>query len=909
MTLLTYKEKYVLHNASNSVSTANSDYVNDTYAVKSDLVLTQTQVVFVVYQSTSPYNASNYYTGRKNIIYINGTIYSKMNTSTPNNNYPSRNTCFWVGLLGAGTHDIRGLFASVTNGQTTTISERTLIIYVLDGDETSFKYIDNTTAQSRSTSNYGVDTYATTTFTPSSACKALILYGATTLHSATNDSEGYVLRVGVGAPTSINPLLFPSTTAFQSDGGGANCAMSITTVYATSLSSSEVSVKGYYERANLGTVTLSRTVLAVLLFNNDVQIDVSTSATSTNNGGSDSLSDDPYASISRTFEGELLVFGLASKERSEVHYNVGSCYGLNIDGSDVVLSRSSCNTSYSGESNFVAYATSVTSSPAPHIIKGRYASNYPTVEAQVDSRNVVALWIPPITYDQITGSEVGTGIITDANATVTNYLVGSETGTGSINTAYIYSNYYISGSETGTGSLTTANMFSNYYNTGAGSGTGSITTATPNIRYSIIGTGNGSGSCTTSVNGNVSITGSSIGNGNNVIGSINLLDTAVGNESGTGSLTTATIDLSTKVDATSSLSGTGTIIIATMINGISCVGNPSSTGNYTASVNLFTYMNFNLGGSGDTSSTCGLFEWLPCTCTITGTGSITVTADIYDAIDAVATLSGSGSYSSTGSVFYTINGSVSGNGSSTSVATKNISVNSTSTGLGSTTSIATLKNSMLDTSSGTGNSTSVVFLTRYMTGSETGIGTYTDYFYSGNTLIGTGNGSGSSTSFPQYFLNIQSSGRGIGTQLNYVGVTIKIFEDPTTFTGTGSSTATTNIRLFNEGSGNGSGTSEATNNILLSIIGLESGRGISSSSYNETDYLTSNIVGVGKSFGIVGVHKSNNEKVSMFPTEFLHPLFFPIEVFWTSPITRLNIDASDMSITGVFPEFKIIFKT
>ena len=55
-------------------------------------------------------------------------------------NYPARNTVFWIGTLGSGSHTIKEDLPA-TPAATATISNRVLLIYILDGD--TFLYLDS----------------------------------------------------------------------------------------------------------------------------------------------------------------------------------------------------------------------------------------------------------------------------------------------------------------------------------------------------------------------------------------------------------------------------------------------------------------------------------------------------------------------------------------------------------------------------------------------------------------------------------------------------------------------------------------------------------------------------------------------------------------------------------------------
>ena len=84
------------------------------------------------------------------------------------------NTVFWIGTLASGSHTIKGRFASNTSGSTATVSNRVLLIYILNGD--AFQYVDSSTTSTTTSTSLEDDPQASFTFTPPGTCKALILY-------------------------------------------------------------------------------------------------------------------------------------------------------------------------------------------------------------------------------------------------------------------------------------------------------------------------------------------------------------------------------------------------------------------------------------------------------------------------------------------------------------------------------------------------------------------------------------------------------------------------------------------------------------------------------------------------------------------------------------------------------------
>jgi YVTN family beta-propeller protein len=362
-----------------AVTSSSSTLADDTQASQT-FTLSATQTVLAIYVANSNYGSTNDYHGIQNAINVDGTNVSLMNDSTVNSNYAIRNSCIWVGTLGSGQHTITGKLASITNGQTTTINNRTLLIYIFNGD--SFSYIDNTTSQASSSTTYVDDSYATSTFTPSGNCVALSLYAATNTIGATEAPYGGKICLNVdGSDYSIYES---GKSPYYS-----NYSNSAITIYSKNLNAVSTTIKGRYASANTGTVTVSRSVLAILLFDPSTILDFSPNAIQASST-STSLVNDPGISITRAISGELLLLANSYKKQGTTASAYGMAYGINLDSSDVAVSRNSPYVTSSGESVFVAYGTTLSS--GSHTINGRFAVNSSTTAAKVDERILIALW-------------------------------------------------------------------------------------------------------------------------------------------------------------------------------------------------------------------------------------------------------------------------------------------------------------------------------------------------------------------------------------------------------------------------------------------------------------------------------------------------------------------------------------
>jgi len=419
VTLLTYNSKYIVQSAS-TVTTSSSTLANDTQATLT-FSLASTKTVLIIYTANSAYSRTNGVGGIKNAINIDNTDVSQMNDSGYAANNALRNSCIWVGALGSGSHTINGRLASAVNAQTTTVDNRTLLIYVFNGNE--FAYIDDTTTQTASATTYIDDSYATTTFTPSSDCKALVFYAITNLKGSTERYTGKKICINIAGEDKDGEAAKSSNSAVTSPD-------SLATVYAQSLTAVGTTITGRLA-TNTGTqtVTADRHVLGVLLFDPSVVLDLVASVTPVSST-STALVNDNQAPIARTRSttSELLILGQATKQNGTTGSMYGLAYGLNVDGVDVALSRSSPAYTSDAESSFVVYAS--TEEAASHTINGRFATNAGTSAAVVSTRVLIALWFPLVTLIQTTSSISGVGSSTASLSNI-NRINSTVLGVGS----------------------------------------------------------------------------------------------------------------------------------------------------------------------------------------------------------------------------------------------------------------------------------------------------------------------------------------------------------------------------------------------------------------------------------------------------------------------------------------------
>jgi hypothetical protein len=419
-TLLTFKDKYVV--ASTTAVTTTSDTLVDDTEASQTFNLAASQVVLAIYQANNVYGAAMPHLGMQNAVNVDGVDKANSWDSGGNPDNCTRNCVFWLGTLAAGSHTIKGRFASRTSGSTATISNRVLLIYIFDGD--TYQYVDDATVATAPDTTMIDDPYAQVTFTPSATCKALVMYNCA-------NSGGVADESVYGKKAAINVAGTDYGQAEKSSGSAsANYVDSVFTVHALSLSAVSTTVKGRFANAGTAeTVTINRRQLAVLLLADSTLMDVVTSTTQVSTTLS-SLIDDAQATISRTTTDtrELLVVAMGTKRSGTSAGHYGECYGIKINAND--------RTNLRGSPAGLAYADSAATTHAEqlaagsHTVQGRFSNNSGTETATIDARQVVALWFSggaAPTYVNVSDSGLGADVLYNLSATLT--LAESGSGT------------------------------------------------------------------------------------------------------------------------------------------------------------------------------------------------------------------------------------------------------------------------------------------------------------------------------------------------------------------------------------------------------------------------------------------------------------------------------------------------
>jgi len=389
MTLLTYAHKYVNQSAA-TVQSTSTTFSDDTRATRT-FTINSSKTVLVIYAVNGAHGNTNSVYGFKSAISIDGTDHSIMSQSAYAANYSLRNTCVWVGTLAAGEHTITGRIACNVASTTSTITNHTLLTYILDGDE--FTYIEDTTAVTLSSTTYADDANASVTATPSGACKALVFYGVSNNHGVTERYVGKKIMINTGGTDRTASEMFQS--GYNT---GTTNADSNTTAWAESITATSRTFKGRWAGNGVQTTTISRRFFCVLFFAASTLLDVDTDATAVGST-STTLSDDGYISVTRAHEGELLCIYAATKATGTSSAIYGTQYGIMLDSTNVAASRSASAYSTDGHQALITYAATVAS--GSHTLKGRLSTNYAATTAYATKKIMIALWFPvktPLTY-------------------------------------------------------------------------------------------------------------------------------------------------------------------------------------------------------------------------------------------------------------------------------------------------------------------------------------------------------------------------------------------------------------------------------------------------------------------------------------------------------------------------------
>lgn len=376
MTLLSFNSKYVV-SSSVQVTTTSTALVNDTEATQA-ITLTATKTVLVVYSAHNVHGSTEHDSGKAIAINIGGVDYATTWTAS-GTNLAHGGTTFWIGSLGAGNHTIQGRFSSKSATNTVTIDERTLLVYILNGDE--YYFIEDSTDISTTSTVLVDDPNATQAFTPSGDCKALLLY------VSGNDPSvaGSYCKIG-----AVNISGADYSEGTNTGGGRGICTVSL---HYAALASAAYTLQGRYRTYNAALVAyIHNRVLGVLLFENSALVNYVSDNTAISTSSAYPV-DDTSATVNRTTTDtrELLVIGIAWKYSGAESDN-GRAYGIKIDANDRSKTRHrSRGTPYPSEVPGFVYAEQLAA--AAHTIQGRYGNNNAAETVLLLSRRIVMIWL------------------------------------------------------------------------------------------------------------------------------------------------------------------------------------------------------------------------------------------------------------------------------------------------------------------------------------------------------------------------------------------------------------------------------------------------------------------------------------------------------------------------------------
>lgn len=742
MTLLTYHSKYVVQ-SSTAISTTSTTLQDDSYASQT-FYLDSTKTVLAIYVANNTVEAADA-NSLTNAISIDGTDHSTATQAGAVSDGAdgvaglSRNTCFWIGSLNAGTHTIKGRFAATIQAGTISVRNRTLLIYIFNGNE--FTFVENNTQQSTTSVTYVDDSYATATFTPTGACKALILYAANTAFNSSESFFGKKICIRVGSTdytaceAQQSPLYF--------DLGNSLC-----TAYALPLTATSTTVKGRFACAEYGseTVTIDKHVLGVLLLDDSTTVDLSSSTTQVSNS-STTLANDTQATITRSASGELLVLAQATQKLDTYGSTDGNIYGISIDSTDVAHTRFAPSQQGCPFSGFVTYAQTVTS--GSHTIYGRFAANVSGQTAKIDTRILIALWFststPPTTLE-CASTMIGSGSLSTTATVIESAQTLSCAST-------------ISGS----GNLTANNILYKLLSSIL-SGSGS-STSQARIYKLITSTVSGSGSSTANIiefeRLASSVSGSGTQTGNGILYQfLSSILSGAGDE--TANITV--LNFGAGVECSSTMIGSGSQSASSSVFDF-VSSNISGSGTQTGNAKLNKIIGSVLSGSGSQSSSAVVSAYL--SSSVSGSGSQTANDILYKFISSI--ISGSSEQSANAVVLNYGSGvecysSVTGSGSQSANPLLYNYINSTVSGAGSETGNANLQKKIASSVSGSGSQTSRATLQKMIQSIIEGNGEYTSSVLTYEQLSSVLSGSGSSSANPTLTNYISSTVSGSGTQ-------------------------------------------------------------------------------------------------------------------------------------------------
>jgi hypothetical protein len=378
---LVYDASYNAHSTT-AVTTTSTSLMDDTQA-SSVFTLDSARIVLVIYSACNYHTAIETYAGKKLGIDIDGSDVATIQSSPLSDEYANGGVVIWVGTLAAGSHTVKGRFASNVALGTVTISERRLTVAVFEGAAEDFRFVRSTTAVTTTSTSLVDDTQASFTFITSLSCKALVLYSVCNYDNTTESTYGKRIAISTDGSDGL---------ALGSSPYYPKYADSEFVAEIRSLASGSHTIKGRFFSIGGSTITISERQFAVLLFSSDLETDFVTSSTQVSVTGS-TLSDDTQASVTRTIDAERYVLAVYCAGKRNLTFSAfsGKKVAVRIDATDYGLNaQSPYGDNYA---NTIAIQSDIVGlGKGTHAVIGRFASNDVAETAKVDDRQLCVLW-------------------------------------------------------------------------------------------------------------------------------------------------------------------------------------------------------------------------------------------------------------------------------------------------------------------------------------------------------------------------------------------------------------------------------------------------------------------------------------------------------------------------------------
>jgi hypothetical protein len=250
--------KYV---RSTTASTTTSGTPVDDPEATLTFTLSSDSVVFIVYNAGNRHGSTEPARGKGVTINIDGTDIATRQWQSPYaSNYANSATIVATVSLAAGSHTIKGRFFSGSEGSTTTIDERQLIVFSFPSNLIQYGFVQSATSVSTSSGTPVDDTEAVLSDTLAGDSDVLMMYVGGNPYGATEDYDGKGVQLQIDGADKSN------STSWQSPYGN-NYANSVTSLWCEQLTSGSHTVKGRFFANYPGyTVTISHRQLLFLAF-------------------------------------------------------------------------------------------------------------------------------------------------------------------------------------------------------------------------------------------------------------------------------------------------------------------------------------------------------------------------------------------------------------------------------------------------------------------------------------------------------------------------------------------------------------------------------------------------------------------------------------------------------------------